>query len=292
MEKQLNHIPILFFSITLLFICGQDMFAQSVWILPEESSSIRVEYLKPSFPKEGEFSTLSNSSASIVSIYGRAKLSDNFTAKCELPYMQIKITYPQYFFRPDLEESGIINILAGIEYKTSANSFVELNVRVPTMSEKKNNLIFVGWLGDLERWESYIPKQTTITIAVNLIQQFESGIVAKIRVAPSAWVAGSDLEYKGGKKEAFLVDASGGIGYINKDFDLGLNITSRSAISPDELIFNNDQTQFNLGVGAGFKFQSSRIGIYYRKFIEDNGDRKIQPNDGVLGINLAYNFID
>ena len=41
----------------------------------------------------------------------------------------------------------------------------------------------------------------------------------------------------------------------------------------------------------GFKFQSSRLGIYYRLFIEDN-DWKIQPNAGVLGINLSYNFIE
>ncbi|MDP1677966.1 MAG: hypothetical protein Q8L88_14000 [Bacteroidota bacterium] len=290
-QRSLN-IRVVFLHNAFLFcICAAQVFAQSVWILPEESSSIRIEYLKPSFPKEGEFSGLQNSTVSIVSIYGRAKLFDNFFAKCELPYMQVKITYPPYYEFTKIEESGIANILLGFDYKTSSNSFIECNARIPTMPEKKGTMIIVGLLGDLERWEAYIPKQTMLTLAGNFIRQFESGIVTKVRFAPSALFAGSDREYKGGKKTAFIFDASGGIGYIDKNFDLGFNLTSRSAISPDDLVFNNDQTQVNLGVGAGFKFQSGRLGVYYRKFIEDK-DRKIQPNDGVLGINLAYNFID
>jgi len=289
MAHRLFRFHTLLFILGFVFIYLPQMTAQSVWILPEEATNIRIEYLKPTFAEYDVSGGKASTIASIYSINFRAKLSDRFFGICELPFM--KVTFPQYFSSQDIQQSGIANILIGFEYKTSSSSFIEFGARIPTISEKNSSMIFVGWLGDIERWEAYVPKQTALTLAGNYLQQFESGIVARVRCAPSVWIQGSDQRYTKSDGTAFVIDASGGIGYIHEYFDIGMNFASRSAISPDEIIFNNDQTQFNLGLGAGYRFRSSRIGLYYRAFINDN-PHVFKPNEGVFGVNVSYAFND
>jgi hypothetical protein len=261
------------------------MTAQSVWILPEEATNIRIEYLKPSFAEYDVSGGKASTMASIFSLNARAKLSDRFFGKCEIPFMDV--TSPRYNGQ-SVKESGIANILIGFDYKTSSSSFIEFGARIPTISENNSTMIFVGWLGDIERWEAYVPKQTTLTFAGNYLQQFESGVVARARVAPSAWIQSSDQRYTKANGTAFVLEASAGIGYIHEYFDVGLNFATRSA---DELIFNNDQTQFNFGLGAGYRYRSSRLGLYYRAFINDNHFSS-KPNEGVFGVNVSYAFND
>lgn len=258
-------------------IIALPVWAQPIWLAqsPTDGNSLAVEFIKPNFEGEDNLTFLT----SVWFFSGRFAIGESITLVGELPLVYAK---------PDVDgadsETIIGNPYGGIEVRRAgSNFFGELGVRLPVTPDDKFLAPLIGFYGDVDRLEAFIPDLFGIIGRVNYQSISPSNIIVRLRVGPTI-LTNSDDFFEDDTE--VLVDYNAQVGYSGQSIIIVGGFTGRYIATQDEGDFG-EKTIHQLGASAGLKGGTVSPGVHFRLPLDEDLTELL---DFVFGLNLTINL--
>lgn len=254
--------------------------AQSIWQDYTAWEGITIEFLKPNYAQDEDFSFLT----SVTFLSARFPMARNIIFSGELPFSYVNWDIPQ---GPDLGAKQTFgNPYLGLEFHPRRTQmFFELGVRVPLaagIDEENGEATITGGLTDfVDRAEAFATDAVPVTGFVNYILSSRTGFYLRLRGGPSFWIASGDRE----ESETFILYSAQAF-YETGILRFGGGFSGRYAASMEGGDFA-ERSMHQLTFGLDFILGMFRPGVYIRIPLDDEYKDFITT---VFGISLGIDF--
>ena len=244
---------------------------QSLWIPRDRGAAVTLEVLHPSI-EDVETNLL----ATAWYLSARIPLKGSGTVfVAEIPFAHY--SGDPIFGYPESSTGNMVgNIYAGTEVGPGHPLFGELGLRIP-VPEGNLPALFVGLVSDVSRWEAFLGHRMALEAAANVRTKTDSGITARLRLAPTLWL-GTDTE----DTEAFALYACQ-IGFESRVVRVGGALAGRLLLTQKDYDLG-ERTDNEIELSADFTPWSVRPGIDMHFPLGE--DASLVPF--VLGARLSY----
>jgi hypothetical protein len=247
--------------------------AQSIWLDHGYQNSVGIEFFKPNF--DGNF-IATDFLTSALFLSGRFGVSQNLFFVGELPIARIGFKEDFAFLDNQL---NVGNPYLGLEAHQE-NSFIEMGVRLPLMSEDGFSAATAGVTSDYDRLEAFIPNTVPALLKVNYRKKTPSNFVLRLRGGPVLLINTED----NGDRFELLMDYSAQVGVEAEMIHVMAGFTGRYFATTDDGDFG-ERSIHQVGVGANLVLGNLRPGIHLRFPLDDDLKDEF---DYIFGLNLAY----
>ncbi len=256
-------------ALGLVFAAGAGR-GQDIWLRPEATSYLSVEFLKPDFDQESFTSFVTG----VIYLSAKYVISERVAVVGEVPFS--RVGFDDGFGD---SETLVANPYVGVELRNpSGPSFLEVGLRLPVASDDKFSATQVGFYTDADRFEAFLADVATVAIRVNYVHTGPSGLLARLRIGPSFWVdTGETLA----DNEVF-VDYSAQLGYEGGAMRWLGGLTGRWFATGEGDFGNRSFHQF--GAALAVKLGQVEPGVQVRVPLDEDLSDII---DFVVGFNLT-----
>ncbi len=234
--------------------------AQTLWISPSQEATVSLETVKPFF--KSEFVADPSFFSSAINFNVRLPVNDYAIVALEIPF--------SYFNEKDSNLDNTLSIgnpYLGVEAHSSNDLFFgEVGVRFPLVGDESNGVVS-GLLGDLGRFDAYLPDRWCFAGFGNLQYRAEhgSGLLLRLRFGPVLSVYSGDLDIDD-KTELFL--AYGGQIWYTRDRITGaIGLFARSWVSESDV---ENPTVEHMGLSLTVDAGVVRPGVQVRIPLDEN----------------------
>lgn len=263
-----------------LFFTDISISAQSIWLPGMDEPYIGLEFLKPSFDTEDDFTFFTQ--AIILSGYFRT--SESVVIVAEAPMMHVGVSSRsvinfQNIIVREASETGLGNIYLGLEAQIKESQWsIEVGLRAPTAPEDNILSAVVGVLTAYDRFEAYVPNILTMGALANVRQPEGSRTLFRFRAGPSLIIPTGDE----GETD-LLLSYSGQVGFQGKVVSLLGGISGKLFITQENLDFN-ERAFHHLTIAANFDAGAVQPGLLLRLPMSDVISQVL---DTVIGLQVG-----
>ena len=278
--KKPSHRLIPVYCVIMVLFAFSSLGAQSIWQDYTSWEGITIEFLKPNYAEDEDFSFLT----SVTFLSARFPMTRNIIFSGELPFSYVNWDIPQ---GPDLGAKQTFgNPYLGLEFHPRRiQMFFELGVRVPLaagIDEENGEATITGGLTDfVDRAEAFATDAVPVTGFVNYILSSRTGFYLRLRGGPSFWIASGDRE----ESETFILYSAQAF-YETGILRFGGGFSGRYAASMEGADFA-ERSMHQLTFGLDFILGMFRPGVYIRIPLDDEYKDFIST---VFGISLGIDF--
>jgi hypothetical protein len=264
----------------IVLLAFSSLGAQSIWQDYTTREGFAIEFLKPNYAEEEDFSFLT----SVTFLSGRFPIARNIIFSGELPFSYVNWDIPQ---GPDLGAKQTFgNPYFGIEFNLrQAPLFFELGVRAPltaNMEDENGEATLNGGLtAFVDRAEAFAPDAIPVTGFINYIVSTRTGFSLRLRGGPSFWIASGDRE----ESETFLL-YSAQIWYETGIIRFGGGFSGRYITTLEDADFG-ERSMHQLTFGLDIILGTLKPGVYIRIPLDEEYKEVIKT---VFMISLGIEF--
>jgi hypothetical protein len=279
MKKASNRFIPVYCVIVILYTLSP-LGAQSIWQDYTSREGISIEFLKPNYVDEEDFSFLT----SVAFLSGRFPITRSIVFSGELPFSYVNWDIPQ---GPDLgAQKTFGNPYFGLELHLRRTPiFFELGARAPLtgdIDDENGEAILNGALTDfVDRAEAFATNAIPVSGYINYILSTRTGFSLRLRSGPAFWIASGDRE----KSEAFIL-YSAQIWYETGIVRFGGGFSGRYSTSMEEGTFG-ERSMHQLTFGLDLILGIFRPGVSIRIPLDEEYKEMISS---VFGISLGIDF--
>ncbi len=261
--------------------------AQSLWTDRMHASSVTLEWLKPNFEGEGEYSF----GTSTTFLTGRfATKGGRVSIITDLPYTVLGYTthelagsFPNYTTVEKTKTEGTIgNPYFGIESLGKDSAFLfEFGTRLPVTPDD-NEAIFSGVLTDwIERMEAFITDAIPVQLGFNYLKQNPGGFILRTRLGMNGWIPTGDRD-----DGEFMMMYGMQFGYASDEIQVLTGFGGRLILTEEDLDFS-ERTFHQLGIAANARVGRFTPGLSMRVPLDEDLSEVLNYVFGVtLGVGL------
>jgi hypothetical protein len=264
----------------IVLLAFSSLGAQSIWQDYTSREGLTIEFLKPNYEEEEDFSFLT----SVTFLSGRFPIARNIIFSGELPFSYVNWDIPQ---GPDLgAEQTFGNPYFGIQLNLrQAPLFIELGARVPLAADiegENGDATLNGGLTEfVDRAEAFATDAVPITGFINYIFSTRTGFSLRLRGGPAFWIASGDRE----ESETFLL-YSAQIFYETGTIRFGGGFSGRYITTLEDADFG-ERSMHQLTFGLDIILGMLKPGVYIRIPLDEEYKEVIKT---VFGISLGIEF--
>jgi hypothetical protein len=263
------------YILTLLTLVSREVQAQSMWVNQQQKGGLALEYLRPAFDGDDDFSLLTG--VYVISV--RAPMSGRMSLVGELPVVHVSFNNS---FLGDFSDDALGNPYIGVAMGSAdSGTLVEIGAHLPLAGEGDGGVSF-GYFGDFDRFEMYIPEAASLGLLLNHKRVSGSGTFSRLRVGPRAHIptgsGDNDIE------ASLAYGFAGGFG--NRDGTLTLGITGRWLMTNDGGTLG-ENTIHQATLDFSHRLGPIRAGLQLRVPVDSDLDDVIKH---VLGLNVTIPF--
>ncbi|MFQ5675302.1 MAG: hypothetical protein ACE5G1_05340 [bacterium] len=245
--------------VAVILVFSAPLFAQPIWLAQNEGSFLGFEALKPTFDNDDNLTF----ATSAMFVSGRFFIGDAIALTGELPIAHAGVDNGG-------SETMFGNPYIGLELRKADGSFaIELGARLPLAADDKLAAATIGFFGDFDRLEAFLPDIVTFVGRLNFQTVNRSNIILRLRGGPTLMAnADNTLSnlFEGDNSELFI-DYSAQVGIQGTLSILG-GITGRYLATEDGSFADNSVHQ--LGASAVLDLGTLNPGIQLRVPIDDD----------------------
>lgn len=177
------------------------------------------------------------------------------------------------------------NPYAGLKVGKDKSPFtVEVGMRIPLVSNKRNLAAELGWITDIEHLDAFIPDYFTFKTMFNLRLEATGNLTGEISLGPKVLVYTGDSDCP--NETETIIDYGLRGHYQSEKFDVGVGLTGLICLTEDEFM-GEDRTINFLKFESGYNTGNTRPGIEIRLPVDETFDEVL---DMILGLNFKYYF--
>lgn len=252
--------------------------AQTELLRLTDGSSIGVELLLPSIsePSSPGFETSLSGFTAILS--GNAAISEMFSARVEIPFVQTKTAFSGFGFNVSSSKGSLGNVYVGLGIGPASGIVNgEFGVRLATLPEKNTDAITSGILGDFPALERYLTKTTIIRGGLNFHPRVLENVAFLATFRPSVWLP------KGGES-AWISYYGLGAAYEADLFKIGAGVNGLWIMKKDVGLFlSRKQALHHFQAEANMLFGIIRPGVMIRVPL----DKELEMTKYTLGVSVS-----
>ena len=270
MKNYLSKIVIAGILVSLLsnFVSAQTFLFQS---LPKDNTQFGLRYLRPNFEADIDMSTFSG----IYDLYVNIPASSSINLVGSIPFTAMAIEGEE-------SESGIGDIYIGLqtrlESSTDNNSILSFGVFLPTASEDKYSLNFMGLFTNYYELQKYLPNTLTLYMNYAYHSTQPEGAMFGFEIGPNFWIPTDD----NGDETELFIHYGFNVGFQARNLAIFTELAGIALITEDIDEFG-DRFSHSLAFGAHWTGNTMRPGIFYKIYLKEDLSDVV---DGVLGVKL------
>lgn len=252
--------------------------AQTEMLRLTDGSSVGLEFLIPSISEPSPPGYESSLSGYTAILSGNASISEMFSARVEIPFVQTKTSYSGFGFSGSASKSSLANIYLGVGIGPASGMVNgEFGVRLGTLPEENVQAIGTGILGDFPALERYMTTTTIIRGGVNFHPRVLDNIAFLATFRPSVWLPD-------GGENIWISYYGLGAAYETDLFKIGAGVNGLWIMKKDVGLFlSRKQALHHFQAEANMLFGIIRPGVMIRLPL----DKELEMTKSTLGFSVA-----
>jgi len=254
-----------------VFTAASSASAQSVWTDQSSEGGVSLEFVKPQFAGENKPDFLT----SVAYLSSRFAIGPKVLAEVELPVSRFSYSSDNW----DASETAIGNPYLGVRIPGNGVD-TRIGIRLPVASSDDGSALGIGFVGDYDRFEAYLPDVLTVSSSVMGLLKPSDQFTLKLGGGPVVSVLTKDTG--GDQAEVFaqyalLAEVKTSPVIVQGGF------TGRAIVTESDLSFA-ERSVHQFGLGVTRSSGTFRPGAHLRVPIDDDLGDAI---DFVVGVHFT-----